>query len=248
MPPSNIYESHVIELIRRTEEILSLRFEKPSGFQYKAGQFMFVTYDSPHGDRRKHITISSSPTESFLEISKRLTGSEYSKGLLEKEPGDWVRLEGPYGKFTAETSIKKIGMLCGGIGITPLRSMIRFYADKKADKDIRLIYSNTTKASIAFKEEFDALEKDDKFNFKVFHTLTQSDIDWTDETGRINEDMVKKLIPDYMEREFYTSGPPAMVDAMKDILEKINVKDENIKFEYFPGYKIHREIDLMFVE
>ncbi len=246
MPPSNIYESNVIESIRHTENVLSLKFEKPTGFQYEAGQFMFITYESPQGKRRKHITISSSPTESFLEITKRLTGSYFSNGLLEKEQGDWVLLEGPYGKFTAETSIKKIGMLCGGIGITPLRSMIRFYADKGLNNDIRLIYSNRTKGSIIFKSEFDTLEKKEKFNFKIFHTLTQSEKEWNGETGRINEDMVKKLIPDYLNRRFYTSGPPAMVDAMRELLKKINVKDENINFEYFPGYISHPEIDRMF--
>jgi ferredoxin-NADP reductase len=248
MPPSNIYKSHVIEKIRRTEEILSLRFKKPSGFHYKAGQFMFITYESPQGKMRKHLTISSSPTESFLEITKRLTGSDYSNGLLEKEIGDWVRLEGPYGNFTSDKKIKKIGMLCGGIGITPLRSMIRYYADRGFDNDIRLIYSNTAKASIAFREEFDTLEKNDEFNFKIFHTLTQSETGWDGQIGRINKRMVIELIPDYLDRVFYTSGPPAMVDAMKDILKKINVKDDNIKHEYFPGYRIHSEIDRMFIE
>jgi ferredoxin-NADP reductase len=248
MPPSNIYKSHIIEKIRRTKEILSLRFKKPSDFHYKAGQFMFITYESSQGKMRKHLTISSSPTESFLEITKRLTSSNFSNGLLEREVGDRLLLEGPYGDFTADSRIKKIGMLCGGIGVTPLRSMIRFYADRELDIDIRLIYSNTTKASIAFKDEFDALEKNDEFNFKIFHTLTQSETGWDGQTGRINEELVKKLIPDYLDRKFYTSGPPAMVDAMKELLKKINVKDENIKYEYFPGYSTHSEIDRMFIE
>lgn len=248
MSSSNTYESHIIELIRRTDTVLSLRFEKPSGFEYKAGQFMFITYKSPQGNRRKHITISSSPTEPFLEISKRLTNSDFSNGLLLKETGDWVRLEGPYGDFVAETGSKKIGMLCGGIGITPLRSMIRFYADKRLEKDIRLIYSNRKKASIAFKSELDSLEKSNIFNLRVFHTLTQPEKDWTGPTGRIDEDMIEKLIPDYLDRVFYTSGPPAMVDAMRDLLKKINVKDKDIHYEYFPGYTSYPEIDRMFTE
>ena len=244
MAASKIYDSYVIDKIRRTEEVLSLRFKKPSGFTYEAGQFMYITYKTSQGDKRKHLTISSSPTEPFLEITKRLTGSDFSNGLLETENGDWIRLEGPYGDFVAEPNIKKIAMLCGGIGITPLRSMIKFYADKGLNNDTILIYSNEKSDSIAFKDELDEIVEIDEFNFSVHYTITQHDETWTGEKGRINDAMLIKLIPDYKDRTFFTSGPPGMVDAMRKLLNQIGVGKEYINFEYFPGYMLHPEINL----
>ncbi len=73
-------------------------------------------------------------------------------------------------------------------------------------------------------------------NFKVINTITQPDKGWKGLTGRINKETVQKEIPDYMERVFYICGPPKMVDAMVGVLKEMNVPDEQIKQEYFPGY------------
>jgi len=48
--------------------------------------------------------------------------------------------------------------------------------------------------------------------------------------------MVKKFIPDYLEHIFYTSGPQKMVDAMVSLIRELDVPEEQIKQEYFPGY------------
>lgn len=206
---------------------------------------MFIKFESSFGEKRKHLTISSSPTEPFMEVTKRVTGSEFSRGILEKKVGDWVQLEGPYGKFVADVDAPKIAMICGGIGITPLRSMIRFYADKGASNNIVLIYSNKTVDGIVFKDELDYLRKMDELNFKVYYTLTEPEEDWTGEHGRINKDMVSRLVPEFMTRLFYISGPPAMVDAIHDLLKELNIEDENIRLEHFPGYRSHPEINVI---
>ena len=113
-----IYETDVDKLVQRTKNILSIRFAKPKGFDYLAGQFMFITLEVGDAEVTKHLTISSSPTENFLEITKRLTGRPFANALLSLKPGDIVRIKGPHGKFVLRDH-KKIGMLSGGIGIKP---------------------------------------------------------------------------------------------------------------------------------
>lgn len=245
MSSSKLNETCFTGMIKRTDDVMSFRIKKPENFQYEAGQFMFIKFRSSFGEKRKHLTISSSPTEPFLEVTKRLTGSDFCKALLEKKPDDKVLLEGPYGDFVAETDINRIGMICGGIGITPLRSMIRFYADKKYSNNIILIYSNKTRDGIVFKNELDALMKKEAFNFKALYTLTEPEEDWSGERGRVEEKMVKRLVPDFMSRVFYTSGPPAMVDAMHDLLRNIGVDEDSIRLEHFPGYSAHPEINVI---
>jgi ferredoxin-NADP reductase len=73
-------------------------------------------------------------------------------------------------------------------------------------------------------------------NLKVVFTLNEANEGWTGYTGRIDAEMITKEIPDYRERVCYICGPPAMLRAMKKILEDLEVPKENMKTEYFSGY------------
>ena len=231
-----IFEAYVKESIQRTRDIISIRFTKPAGFDYSPGQFIFVTLGSGEDDEvTKHLSISSSPTEDLLEVTKRLTGHPFSKALAALKEGDKVKLKGPFGKFTYAGENKKIGMLSGGIGITPLRSIIKYIFDKMLDTDIVLFYSNSREDDIAFEKEFEEMKKKyQKFN--IVNTVTMPGPSWTGLTGRITADMIKKYMPDYMNRVFYISGPTRMVDSMLILLKELNIPEAQIKKEFFTGY------------
>ena len=232
------FETDVKESIQRTGDIISIRFTRPAEFDYSPGQFIFVTVGSGDFEVTKHLSISSSPTEGFLEVTKRLTGHPFANALAALKEGDKVRLRGPFGNFTLEGVAgehKKIGMLSGGIGISPLRSMIKYACDKMLDTDIVLFYSNRHEESIAFEKEFEDLTR--KFpKFTVANTVTMPGPSWKGITGRISADMIKKYMPDYMDRAFYISGPTKMVDSMLTLLKEMSIPEEQIKKEFFPGY------------
>ena len=230
-----IFETEVKELVERTRDIISIRFIKPAEFDFKPGQFIFVTIGSSDNELTKHLTISSSPTEGFLEVTKRLTGHPFANALASLKEGDKVKLKGPFGKFTFQGEHKRIGMLSGGIGITPLRSMIKYTNDKMLDTDIVLIYSNRHEDDIAFKQEFDELmTKNPKFN--VINTVTNPGSSWTGITGRISADMIKQHMPDFLDRVFYISGPTKMVVSMATLLKELSIPEDQIKKEFFTGY------------
>lgn len=230
-----IFETNVVETILRTPYIKSIKFEKPQGFHHLAGQYIFITLGDGPEKMTKHFTLSSSPTEDFLEITKRLTGHPFANALAGLSSGDKVSMMGPYGDFTFQGEYDKIGMLSGGIGITPLRSMIKYSIDKKLDVNIILLYSNSLESDIAFRDELEDIQRKNP-NIKVIKTITRPGPDWKGVTGRINAEMVKKFIPDCLERTFYTSGPQKMVDAMVSLMKELEIPDEQIKQEYFPGY------------
>ncbi|HIH75051.1 MAG TPA: FAD-dependent oxidoreductase [Methanosarcina sp.] len=230
-----IFETNVIETIQRTPDIKSIRFEKPQGFHYLAGQYIFVTLGNGPDEMTKHFTLSSSPTEDFLEITKRLTGHPFANALASLSVGDKVSMNGAFGKFTFQGDYDKVGMLSGGIGITPLRSIIKYSIDQKSGVSITLLYSNRSEDDIAFRNEFEDIQKENS-SIKVIETITKPDPYWKGASGRINTEMVKKFIPDYPERTFYTSGPQKMVESMVSLLKELGVPEEQIRQEYFPGY------------
>ncbi len=230
------FETELVEIVKRTKYVKSFRFSRPSYFEYKAGQFMFITIPSEEGKLKKHFTISSSPTESdFIELTKKLTGSSYSNALDSLEIGEKTEIDAPYGTFTFDQKIKKMGMLSGGIGITPLRSMCRYSTDLNLETNIILLYGNDSIENIVYKEELDQLQIENN-NLTVVHTLTEPNSKWKGYTGYIDAEMIKKEISDYKSRIFYTCGPPVMVKAMKKLLQEFNMPPEQIKAENFSGY------------
>lgn len=229
-----LFETRVIEVIQRTPDVKSVRFEKPQGFSYLAGQYVVLILGDSSNPMKKPFTLSSSPTEGFLEITKKLTGHPFSNALADLKPGDQVFINGPCGEFTFHEVYKNIGMLSGGIGITPLRSMIKYLVDKKLSANIILLYSNSSENDIPFRDELEDAQRKNP-NIKIINTITRPGPDWKGITGRINAEMVKKFIPDFRERTFFTCGPLKMVDAMVSLLKELEVPEEQIKREIFPG-------------
>ncbi len=229
------FDVEIIETIQRTPNVKSIRFIRPKGFHYLAGQYIFITLGSDADQMTKHFTLSSSPTEDFLEITKRLTGHEFANALAALEIGDKASIDGPYGDFTFQGEYNNVGMLSGGIGITPLRSMIKYSTDKMLKADIILLYSNSHEDDIPFETELNDLQKLND-HLKVISTVTRPGPSWKGITGRISANMLKIYMPDYPKRTFYTSGPQKMVDSMISLLMDLKVPNEHIKQEYFPGY------------
>lgn len=185
--------------------------------------------------KTKHLTLSSSPTEDYLEVTKRLTGHEFSNALEAPNEGDRVFLRGPYGNFTFHGEYEKLGMLSGGIGITPFRSIIQYATDRSLKTSILLLYSNRDEHDIVFKSDLDAMQRSNP-NLKVAIVITNPSQGWKGLTGRIDRDMIEKAVPNYSECVFYTSGPKTMVDSMRLILNEIGLPESRIKQEIFSGY------------
>jgi ferredoxin-NADP reductase len=218
-------ESRVLEIIERGDGVRSFRFD--GWMDYEPGQFFFVTIE---GDKTKHFSFSSSPTEDHIEFTKKLTDSDYSGALRRLKTGDRVQLEGPKGEFTMDEG-RKMAILTGGIGITPFRSMLRYIIDEGLDKDVVMLYSNKTPGDIPFKEELDSMGE--RENIEVKHVITRDD-SWNGLKGHIDSDMIKENIDDWKQRTFYTAGPPKMVETMEKILKEM--KMGKIRKENFPGY------------
>jgi ferredoxin-NADP reductase len=233
-------ETKVIKIIQRTHDVKSFRFQIKEDINFYPGQFFFVTIKIGQAKRTKHFSFSNSPTEKgYVEFTKRITDSEFSKALDKLKIGDWAELKLPYGSFVLEEEYKKIAFLSGGIGITPIRSICKFATDVKLPTDIILLYGNNKEEDIIFRQDLDKMSSVNK-NIRIVYTLTSPDIDrqiWSGRTGYIDDGIIKEEIPDYKERVFYLCGPPRMVEGLRNILENnLNIPENEIKTENFSGY------------
>jgi len=230
------FETTVKEIIPRTSNVTSFRFPRPAGLEYKAGQFLYITIKPAEKEQSKHFSFSSSPTEKeHIEFTKKFTDSEFSAALKTLKRGDWARIDAPFGNFTFEGEHPKIGMLAGGIGITPLVSICKFCTDMHSSTRITLLYGCRTENDFAFKKEIEAMQEQNP-NLKIVFTVNEATSSWKGAVGVINMDMVKREIPDYKETMFYTCGPPPMVEVMEKLIESLSLPKTQLKREYFSGY------------
>jgi len=230
------FETYVKEIIPRTYNVISFRFPRPPVLNYKAGQFFFVTLKADGKELKKHFSFSSSPTEkTHIEFTKKLSDSDFSSALKGLKQGVWARIDAPYGNFTFKGEHKKIGLLGGGIGITPFISICKYCTDMHLNTKITLLYGNRTEEDIAFRRELEEMQRQNE-NLKIVFTLNQATSEWKGPTGLITAEMIKKEIPDYKETVFYTCGPPAMVEIMGKLVEQMGLPKTRLKREYFTGY------------
>ena len=229
-------ETSVKEIISRTIDVSSFRFSRPSGFTYKPGQYMLVTIRKDDKELIHPFSFSSSPTEEgYIEFTKKFTANEYSIALKTLKPGDWARIDAPYGQFTFEGEYPKIALLTGGIGITPFRSIVKYCTDIQLNTDIVLAYGCRSPSDIAFRNEFEQMQAKNK-NLHVVFTVNEPNGDWKGPVGNITADFVKKNMPDYKERMFFACGPPGMVQAMINLVKELGVPETQLKLESFAGH------------
>ncbi|MBI4285437.1 MAG: oxidoreductase [Chloroflexi bacterium] len=233
------FETECQEVIQRTPNIKSFRFPiRGKNVRYRPGQFFFFTIKIRGEEALHHFSFSSSPTEEgYIEFTKRITASDFSQALNVLRPGDWARLRGPEGSFTLPARLRPLALLSGGIGITPLRSMLRYIADKDLPFEVVLLYSNNSVEDIAFRHELDSIAGGHP-GVRVEYVISGPTVpgDWPGKRGFITKDLVAEVIPDYMTRLFYISGPPRMVIALEEQLSALGVPSAQLKRDSFTGY------------
>jgi ferredoxin-NADP reductase len=217
------------------EDIYEIRFTKPEGLTFEAGQF--VLWDVPLVDDPKDIqpraySIASAPhEEELLFIFKALPGGRSSRWVREVlTPGTEVRMQGPFGLFTLQESPKDILFLATSTGVAPLRSHIVTLLKQGDTRKLDLIYSVKTESEIFWKEEFEALARG-HFNFSPHLTVTRPSENWQGLRGR-TQAVAGELIANRSERTIYVCGNPEMTKEGKCVcLEEWNVPKDDVHIE-----------------
>ena len=235
-------ETELSQVINRAPGVKSFRFPiNSANITYQAGQYFYITIKVNGSDALHHFSFSSSPAETgYIEFTKRITDSEFSQTLDNVKPGAWALLEGPEGDFTLPDSAdeySKLAFISGGIGITPLRSMMHYVKHNNLPYQITLLYGNNTEADIIFHDEFNLLSQSD--NIKIKHFLTGYSGNESENIikGYIDKQAISQTIPDYPERLFYISGPPSMLNNIYHQLLKLKVPEKQVKIDAFTGYQ-----------
>ncbi len=218
----------------------SFQFQPKRPMDFVPGQFVRVMLDrdNPNNkDLNKYLSLSCAPGKEYIEVTKRLSASLFSQALMRLKPGDEVLFYGPMGSCVLGQEDAKVGFITGGIGITPVISIIEHAAINRQETDIVLLYSNRRENEIAFKEKLDGWQAA-RNNIRIVHTITDEQPKGSGFLhGFIDKEMLVRAIPDWRDRRLFVYGPPAMVRVMQDICTEIGCDRGMIRVENFIGYE-----------
>ncbi len=224
---------HLKQKVQIAKDTYDFIFGPDKKLSFLPGKYMEWTLGHKNPDsrgNRRYFTLAASPTEDNLRIGVKFypESSSFKKRLLQMRSGEEIIASQLAGDFTLpKDPSKKLGFMAGGIGITPFRSIIKYLVDKGERRDIVLIYSNKTAQDIAYQEVFNQAFQ--KFGMKTVYVLTEKG-------SLVDEQIIRKEVPDYAERTFYISGPHSMITAFEKTLKEMGVSGNQIKVDFFPGY------------
>lgn len=227
----------IVKIAKETSDIRSIYF-KPlnSGiFPYVPGQFAFVRFYSKRlSSEEHHFTISSSPLHNPISFTVKESG-DFTSQLDKLRVGDTARIEGPFGAFSNAGMTGPFVFIAGGIGITPLMSMVRFMKDTNQKEKTLLIYSAKTKKDLAFYNALEKLKKQARW-LKVIYVLSQESHSnekhgWYH--GRITAHLLQKQVSNVLSSQFFIVGPVPMMDEVTKLLVQLGVNKRKIFTERF---------------
>jgi len=201
---------------------------------------------------RPYTPVSSDDDLGFFDVIIKIYPAGKMGQHLKKLPtGNSIEVRGPqgdlryhgFGKFeilrknaetgkreTQKTTVRRIGLIAGGSGITPMLQIARDVAKNNGDRtEVALIFANVTADDILLKDELDKLAAEHK-NIRIFYTLDKPAPGWTGESGFVNAEMIKKCFgtnPDLA----LVCGPPRMLDFVNTQLKALDYRADQV-FSY----------------
>jgi glycine betaine catabolism B len=231
----------VAAMFKETDAVRTFRLTPENGgeipFQFSAGQFLNLSLEIDGKKVGRSYTIASPPTRSaYIELTiKREDRGHVSRYLHDMlMTGHAISIAGPSGRFTFNpASEDRVLLIAGGVGITPVMSILRDLTDRAWPGKIDLVFSVRMPHEIIFADELKSLAARHP-NLRVHITVTR-DVppDWTGSRGRITAELLHQLVPDFAGRLAFICGPTAMADAARDELISAGVLQSRIKLESF---------------
>lgn len=235
-----IYNVKLLNKKQIAEGTMEFIFEKPQDFKYRAGQFFDVMLQKSNPDAKKSsyvhgFSFVSAPFEEHLVAATRMRDTDFKNAIRNLLDNSEVQIDACFGNFTLPKDPQQaVVFIIGGIGITPVRSMLAQATHDKTDHKLTLIFANRNPQYAPFVDDLNNLSKQNP-NFKFIQTFTDSDITGA-EKGRITIDMVRKYVSDINKPIYYLSGPAGMVRSSRELLMSAGIDEDNIKTEEFDGY------------
>lgn len=230
-----------VTFVRRkllTPHVWTFTFEPEKPLDYIAGQYAELHLPHQNADSRgdwRWFTIASAPNDPEIRITTKIepnNGSSFKRALMKLSPGAELTLSEPIGDFVLPKDPHiPLVFVAGGVGITPVYSMVKWLHQNGEQRRIQIIYVARHAEDLAYPKLFQTYDLD------FIPVLTEPAAGWHGESGIMTGERVLQLINgDDGEKLFYFSGPQAMVETTIADLRRHGLESSRVVMDYFPGY------------
>lgn len=207
-------------------------FKSPEPIDYVAGQYveLFLPHENSDTRGQKHwFTLSSSPSEDLVAVTTKYAAgqvSTFKQELFGLELGTKVTISAAMGDFVLpkDTAVPLI-FVVGGMGVTPVRSMVKWLTDKKENRDVQIIYTVRSEEEIAYKNLFESYGAKLKIILSGQH-----------KTNPLSSQLVMEFAKPTSKSLIYVSGPEPMVEKLEAQFLADGIKSSNLVLDFYPGY------------
>lgn len=230
----------VLRATRVTSSVLVLDLQLAEGertLAFEPGQYAAISFHRRgRPTAARCFSVASSPTEQGrLQFGIRLAG-HFTQSLAAIQPGAMVTVRGPFGRFILRTDVYREVVLCaGGIGITPLLSMVRYASAIQASVNVTLIYSIRGQTDAPFLTELRELASRNP-RLKLIFVCGDGPSDQLAPfpvfTGRVSADVLKMADPS-AQSTYFLCGPPPFMKAVTGLLTQRGIAKSDILSEAF---------------
>ena len=213
--------------VQTTQLVLSS--EEKKKFLFFPGQFVFLQFfDSEISSEAHPFTVASAPTSNQLEFFIGSHG-DWTSQLKRVKAGDAVRVEGPYGRFSylVLSDERPLLFIAGGVGVTPMLSMLRFLKENDGKRRVRLVWSVRTPHHLFCVSELSRFQESmDGFSM---HLLFSHGLGGR----RLDQEALSQFVEEFLDAEVFLCGPPPMMRDVGRILVDLGIGKSRIYTEVF---------------
>ncbi len=221
---------HVLGVERETPTVLRVQIERPAGFAFRAGQHALLRLETDRGPDLRPLSIASPPHLDSLEFATRVGPSAFKQALARLRPGDRVQVSRPMGGVHFDQGRPAV-LVAGGVGITPILSVLLQPEILASTAALRLVFSNRDADDIPFKDELADLARR-RPDLEVTWVLTSREPAspaGAVHPGRISESLLHAHADQLPEACFYVAGSAAMVADVTGMLRRVGVGRSDIR-------------------
>ena len=214
-----------------THDVKTFRFVNPDGsklpFEHTSGQYLNLKLTIDGKRVNRSYTIASSPTRAhYCEISVKR--SQFASKWIHENWREGMRIQigAPSGKFYfAGHEAERVVLIAGGVGITPMMSIVRSLTDRGWKGEIYLVFGVRNKPDVIFADELRYLEA----RYPNLHVKITA----SSEDGHISKELLAGFVPDFKHGPVMLCGPDPMMTAMRKLLVEMGIPDGEIHQEAF---------------
>ncbi|HSK46786.1 MAG TPA: FAD-dependent oxidoreductase [Coriobacteriia bacterium] len=218
------YSVKVLSVERCGLDILSVRLERPKEYAFKSGQWLRVFLETGSGREARTFSHASTGQDDWIEFTTRLSDSAFKQALGRVEAGDTIAVSGAGGRLSLSRIGEKAAFLVGGVGVTPVRSLLREALQTgKVFSDALVIYGNRDDSCEPYLDELREMEG---IGVRLVRVLEHPRPESGSESGYITAELIARYVDPSDDRPYIIAGPPVMVDAMEAVLDELGVGKE----------------------